>query len=247
MITTTLQRYFVLTAGRTGSSLLCAILADAGANFGMQAPRDWDPRRGVMENETMRLATHHYRRAYEIDQGRRFKISPGLEAKWRRGLGRNKLRQALGEADYFKIGDLDLAIQPSFKLGYQPKLIISYRQFEPAATSLLVGRTHNGPDELAADYTRLYRQGLMLLHCFGGCVVAYTDLHAGSAVWGSVAEVTGLEGTRLLAAAGERVQEPPADEPSPILYPAAHAVYEQLEALRGQHVAASRPARRANA
>ena len=43
------SKYFIVTVGRTGSSLLCAVLADASADFGMKAPEDWDPRRGVME------------------------------------------------------------------------------------------------------------------------------------------------------------------------------------------------------
>ena len=211
----------------------------------MQAPRVWDPRRGIMENETMRVATHHYRRAYEIDQGRRYKLSPELEAKWRRALGRRRLRQALSEADFFKIGDLDLVVQPSFKLGYLPRLILSYRQFEPTAMSLIVGRKHVGPDALEADYIRLYRQGLMLLRCFGGCVVAYTDLHLDSAAWGCLASVTGLQEPDLARAVGARSADVPANENTAVLYPQAQAVFEQLESLRGQLIEPSRQVQRA--
>ena len=43
------RRTFVLTFGRSGSSLLCALMSDAGADFGLAAPLQWDPRDGVLE------------------------------------------------------------------------------------------------------------------------------------------------------------------------------------------------------
>ena len=36
------RRFFVVTVGRTGSSLLASILADAGADFGVQSEDKWD-------------------------------------------------------------------------------------------------------------------------------------------------------------------------------------------------------------
>ena len=143
------QKYFVVTVGRTGSSLLCAVMADAGAEFGMPVPDEWDPRRGVMENLKLRRAAHHYRRAWDIDNGRRVNFSPALESKWRRYLARRCLRSALAQAQFFKGSDLDLIAQASFKLGYLPKLIVSYRALEATLQSILVGRTLVGPALLA--------------------------------------------------------------------------------------------------
>jgi hypothetical protein len=234
------NKYFVVTVGRTGSSLLCAVMADAGADFGMPAPESWDPGRGVMENLPLRRAAHHYRRAWDIDQGRHFNFAPAMESKLRRALGRRHLRNALGQAQFFKGSDLDLLAQPCFKLGYAPKLIVSYRELQATLPSLLVGRTNVGPDELAEEYLRVYRQSLALLSCFGGCVVPYAELHDASYNWGVISELTGLAEEKLTAAAERRCEggEPIVDTAT--VYPEAQHIYLSLQSRRGELVPASR-------
>ena len=155
-------------------------------------------------------------------------------------MGRRRLRSALGQAQFFKGSDLDLLAQPSFKLGYLPKLIISYRELEATLASLLVGRTHVGPDELAEEYVRVYRQSLALLSCLGGCVVPYAELHDASYNWSVIAELTGLAEEKLKASAERRCEAREQIAPTATLYPKASQIFQSLQGRRGEIVAASR-------
>lgn len=234
------KRYFLINNGRSGSSLLAAVLADAGADFGMEAPQSWDPRTGQMENRSAERASRHYRRAWDIDHGRRYKLLPEYEARFRRRRGRRWLRQALGEAEYFKIGNLDLLIQPSFRLGYLPQMILIFRRFEPNLASLLAGLTHVGPDDLAKDYLRIYRQGLVYIHCFGGCAIAYEHLvDPNDERWASaLSHVTGLPESALLGARAARVcKHVPESHTDTIVYPEVADLYTIMESLAGTNVA----------
>lgn len=231
------RRCFVLTVGRSGSSLLCATMAGAGADFGLPAPTLADPDRGELEHPAMIAAAREYRRALDALHGG-FLLSPRLEAAWRRRRGRRLLRRALALARYFKIGDLDLVVQPAFKLGWEPRVVLSYRRFDATVASLVAGRTYAGPDALAADYVRVYRQGLALMDTFGGCVVGYEDLIGDAAVaLRALAAVTGLDVARLEAARDRflrRTEVPQA--PRRLPYPEVEAVYECLQARRGEPV-----------
>ncbi len=241
------NRYFIVTLGRSGSSLLGAILADAGAAFGVSPPAVWDPRSGQMEGGAIKQAAHHYRRAYDIAHGRKYVLSPAIESKYRLHRARRYLKRALRMSQFLKIGDLDLVVQPSFKLGYRPWVILSYRQLELNLPSLLVGRTHIGPDQLAREYVRIYRQGLMLLRTFGGCTVAYNELqdtHASG--WAdAIARTTDLNKQRLLDSRHQRLQavaDPTDVQP---IYAEAYALYEAMQLISGQFVEPSRQVVRA--
>jgi hypothetical protein len=236
------KRYFLLTNGRSGSSLLAAVLADAGADFGMAAPESWDPQTGQMENAAVKHAAHHYRRAYDIERGRGFNLLPRYEAKLRWSRGRRWLRRALDQASYLKIGDMDLLAQPAFRLGYLPQLILIYRRFEPNLASLIVGRTHAGPDELAREYVRIYRQGLLLMHCFGGCAIGYEQLvDPQQRQWAAaLAAVTGLSEAKLLQARSARLSGTMSrSQPDVSLYPDLDQLYDALEAESGKPLAPS--------
>ena len=241
------ERFFVVNLGRCGSSLLGAILADAGADFGVVAPESWDPRTGQMETAEIRQAAHHFRRAHDISEGRKFLISPVLERKLRLHRARRRLRAALARSRFLKIGDLDLVVQPAFKLGYVPSVIVNFRQLEPMLPSLLVGRTHVGPDELAREYVRIYRQALMLLQTFGGCTVEYNELLDPQArSWADgLADVAACSPEALLEARARRVAgEPDPSEVTPV-YREAFDLFHTMRTYRGRAVERSRQAARA--
>ncbi len=244
---TDLIRYFIFTSGRSGSSLLAAILADTGANFGMSAPSDWDPHSGQMENANIKKAAHHYRRMYDIERGTNYYLTPRIEAHCRRKSGQKYLKIALKEAQYLKIGDMDLLVQQSFSLGYIPRLLLSYRRFEETAVSILRGRKHVGPDQIARDYVRLYRQGLMLVHCFGGCVVNYEDIvNPERKEWiDSISEITKLGKTKLQAVIRERIRPKQEMTKYPVIYQDAYAVFQAMEDLRGKAIEPSYQIKRA--
>jgi hypothetical protein len=241
------RRYFVVSLGRSGSSLLAAILADAGANFGVRTPRTWDPRSGQMEGQEIKQAAHHYRRAYDIGCGKKFVFSPALETKIRHFRGRKHLRRALQTSEFLKIGDLDLVVQPSFKLGYSPRVILNYRQLEHNLPSLLVGRTTVGPDQLAAEYVRIYRQGLTLLRTFGGCTIAFNELQdtALSGWADALANTTDLESSRLQESRERRLNGSLDVPDAAPLYPEAYALHEQMRLLSGRAIEPSRQVVRA--
>src|SRR5271163_3957531 len=55
-------RYFVVNSGRSGSTLLSVILAEAGAQFDLPIPRSWNPVGGEMEHPLGLRATAAFRR-----------------------------------------------------------------------------------------------------------------------------------------------------------------------------------------
>jgi len=241
------ERHFIVNLGRCGSSLLGAILADAGADFGLTAPDAWDPRTGQMETDEIRRAAHHFRRAHDISEGRKFVFSPVLERKVRLHRARRWLRVALAGSRFLKIGDLDLVVQPAFKLGYVPSVIVNFRQLEPMLPSLLVGRTHVGPDELAREYVRIYRQALILLQTFGGCTVEYNELLDPRATgWADgLAVVAGCPPDELLRARARRVNGEPDPAAVTPVYADAFALFHALRTYRGHAVRRSRQVARA--
>ncbi len=97
------RRFFIVTPGRTDSTLLAAILADAGANFSFETPESWDPTTGGMEHEEIRAACYHFRKAYEISQRRpSFALTKYL---WdiHRHYGKKHLKAVLDKAHYVKV------------------------------------------------------------------------------------------------------------------------------------------------
>lgn len=236
------ERFLIITVGRSGSSLLSAVLADSGADFGLNTPTQWDPRRGEMEGRAIKLAAHNYRRAYDISLGRKYLFSPAIETKLRLSRAKKYLKIALQDSRYLKIGDLDLVVQPTFKLGYKPTVILSYRQLELNLPSLLVGRTHVGPDQLAQEYVRIYRQGITLLKTFGGCTVAYNELQDPmSTAWSdALAATTQLDQATLVESRKTRLKGSIDSTDETVIYPHAYALFKQMQALSGVRVASSR-------
>ena len=238
-------RVFVLTFGRSGSSLLCAILADAGGDFGLPVPDTWDPRHGELEHPpssapptTCDAPSTSMPVAATCSFPAEAKPAAARPPRPRPG-ARGALRQ---------IGDLDLLVQMGFALGYTPRVVLNLRRFEDSLPSTLVGRKHLGPDELAADYMRIGRQGLALMQTFGGCVVTYEDMLAGAdGAWvDALAATTGLAADRLRTAVRKRVTAPrraPLDVPG--VYPECASLHAALSALSGRCFTPSVPVARA--
>ena len=60
------RRFFVVTVGRTGSSLLASILADAGADFGVQSEDKWDSGGGAYELPSLEPVVQQFECINEI-------------------------------------------------------------------------------------------------------------------------------------------------------------------------------------
>jgi uncharacterized membrane protein YkvA (DUF1232 family) len=232
------RRFFVVTPGRTGSTLLATILADAGADFSIVPRDDWDTARGGwMEHPDAVRAGNHFRLAFERSPSK----PTTLISKWiwvyRRAAGKRHLRQALEQAVYFKSLHLDLAIPFAIKLGYFPQVIVNYRPFGEHAVSFSQMVISWSADALAAAHNRTYRNSLLLVHSFGGCVVSYADLtDRGRTEWAtSLGQITGLSAENLLASRDRRASaDRAADIEVPIPDEPAQRSLAALEALSGR-------------
>ena len=237
-VDSTRYRHFVLTAGRTGSTLLAAILADAGADFAMPAPKEWDTARGgVVALPEIRRATTHFRLAFDRSTSK----PPTPLARWiwgwHRSLGKRLLKRALDKAVFVKANDLDLAIPFAIKIGYFPRLIVSYREFDAHVLSASQMLINWSIETMAKDYDRSYRNAVLQLHAYGGCVVHYDDLvDAARTDWArSLAEVTGLSADALLASRTRRARPVAREEARlPVLYESVEHTFAAVDALSGR-------------
>jgi hypothetical protein len=230
------RRCFVLTVGRTGSTLLATILADAGADFGLQTPTKWDPGSGQMEHTELRRAATWMRYAYQISADR-----PPIGIRrylWDifRSLGKRHVKRLVSQARFIKGEDADFLVNPAFRMGYLPSIVISYRRFEDYAASTATMRGHSMLPTLASYYNRVNRNALLWLSVFGGCVVGHRELSdPDDTSWANpLAEVTGLAPGRLIEARRQRLGRGSPPVEVPCLDTDAAWIFETIDALRGR-------------
>ncbi|MPY68826.1 MAG: hypothetical protein GEU92_01940 [Alphaproteobacteria bacterium] len=234
-----------MCAGRTGSTLLAAALADSGADFAMPLPGNWDPSGGGMEHPLVQRAAGRFHRAYRMAPEKPVGRFRAAAWNWERRQGKRDLARVLDAARYLKGINIDLAVQPAFQLGYFPRIILSYRSFEAQARSRFTMRGHSSLDALARLYNRIYGNGLLLLQIYGGCAVSFDELvtdapHRTAAL---LAETTGLPGPALERALGARMTAgTPSDTKDCTLDEEAARLYRALETMKGRAIPASRQA-----
>ena len=204
-------RFFIITAARSGSTLLSAILADAGGDFGMAIPKEWDRTGGDLEHPGLAPVFSCFSRAEMISKERpRFGIS---RLRWvlYRSYGKKKLHAVLSACRFAKHYNVYKLVRPAFKIGYFPKVILSYRQFEDQAVSFGLMHPHADWALLCNNYLEVYNNGLWLLNTFGGCAVAYEEVvDLENCSWAQpLADVTGLPIAKLIGARDRRVAHSP--------------------------------------
>lgn len=231
------ERFFIVTPGRTGSSLLAAVLAQAGADFAMPVPMLWDPSSGVLELPAFQRALVAYEKAHRLSGGDARPVAPWTAWQWAalRRRGRRRLDEALAQAGYLKAVNADLALQSAVRLGYAPRIVLSTRRPEAFVASAAAHSRHVTPDALLSLYRRTMRNGLASLSLYGGCVVSFDDLTDPDAdAWAhALALLTGLEAHRLLAARERIMRLGASDAPAPCLCPEATRLWRETEKLRG--------------
>jgi len=234
-------RYFVVNSGRSGSTLLSVILAEAGAQFDLPIPRSWNPVGGEMEHPLGLRATAAFRRT---SQAGSTKPEGWLQRRaWQlhRSHGRRALRKLLAHADFVKCEDLDLVVASVFKLGFFPKVVLCYRRFEDYAVSRTLLKSYANVDALLAHYCRTYRDGWLLLQTFGGCAVGFDELTDPNATaWArALSRVTGFAEESLLAARARRLGKISRPVAAASFDDAAGQLHALLAASRGQDIPAS--------
>ena len=232
------ERFLVVNSGRTGSSLLSAVLADAGADFGMPAVQTWSADAGAFEPAAITRAAAWFAVADQMGP-----TKPLWPRSWHWSFARHRakvhLGRALNAARFVKGPNLDLAVQPAAKMGYLPRIIISYRSFPAQAMSLAQRSSWRDVTALEAYYVRTYKNALMWLLVFGGCVVDYDELtDPGETEWASaLSALTGLPRLPMVAARQTRLD---ASRKQPASLPALSGecdrLYASLRELSGQLV-----------
>jgi hypothetical protein len=241
------RRFFILTAARSGSTLLSAILGDVGANFGMTIPASWDPASGDLEHPDLSRAYDFFSKAELISKYRpHFGVS---RLRWvlYRSYGKKTLRAVLNSAHFVKRYNAHKLVRPAFKIGYFPTVILSYRRFEDQAISFGLMHPHADWDLLCKNYWEVYNNGLWLLNTFGGCVVAYENMvDPSDCGWAEpLADVTGLAVTKLIDARDRRLTHAPPRCETNKINPQAYRIYEARQALTDKAIPPSSQALRA--
>ncbi len=229
-------RFIMVTTGRSGSSLLAAIIADAGGNFGIPPEDEWNPESGAMEHPVAKEASWLFRRAYTLRRARNHFFFYKYLIDIRRSLGKRKLRAVLKEAHFIKAGDADLWVWHLTKLGYLPRIITTYRRFSDNARSLFI-MAGMGFDDIVDYYCRVNRNALLMLDAYGGCAVSYEEVvDPEQTAWAdALALTTGLSRKDLLASRDRRIKGHIQHDPEVVELsdPAADRVYENLRKLKG--------------
>jgi hypothetical protein len=241
------RRFFIVTAARTGSTLLSAILADAGADFGMTAPPQWNRAGGDLEHPELWRALQYFSDAERISMMGR----PGFglsRMRWNiyRSLGKRRLRAGLDQVRFAKVYGAHKLVRPAFKIGYFPTIILSYRRIEDQALSLGLMHAHANWEFARDNYLHIYGNGLWLLNMFGGCVVGYDDiLSRTDTAWAAaLARTTGLPAARLIEARGRRVEDASPAAQAMWFDRSAAPMFEAIQALRGMVIPPSQQALR---
>lgn len=220
-------RYFIIGSGRSGSSLLAAILADAGAAFGMEGIASWDRGAGAYEHPLVHEARRWHSRAAKVNES----LIPNALAH---GFCVRRMRRALDallrDAQFVKSTDLVHLVPVAAHLGYSPVVIVSYRPFAAHARSR---HRKDGLDVayLMADYVNIYTTAALQLQIFGGGVVSYDELVDGEQqAWAEMlGTVTGIPSERILTAREVRTREQRYDAPAFDL-PVSDGMIDQLHA-----------------
>ncbi len=188
--------YCIVGTGRSGSSLLAAIIAMSGGNFGLDTQVEWDHIKGSMEHPLCHICYKHLSRISKLKDSilpqKVFGIS-FLESKFKDNLRKFKT------VKYAKSSTLVWLVPYFTQVGIHPKVIVSYRSFEDFALSR---HAKFGWDykKLADTYTNVYMTAWLQLHIYGGIIVDFSDVcNPQKNEWkDSVSKFTGLKTIDLI-------------------------------------------------
>ena len=202
------RRFLIASDGRAGSTLISAILGAAGLDLGMPSVDDWNPLGGAYEhpgldllNRTLETAEHLTGLSEQI---------PGLRmlTRFYRSLAKRRVRSLMKRGQCVKCSPLAAAYV--FKLGLMPQLIVVYRDFGDLARSKMLLERMQWPT-IADRALHTYRNALIGIHTFGGCVISYEEMiDPQQTAWlQGLADCTGLDYLALAEARARIVRPKP--------------------------------------
>lgn len=228
-------RYFLLTPGRSGSSLLASFLADSGANFGSAAPNDWARAGEALEFQDIRYAAKYFRFAAAAVSERPYSRIARYQRTFFNYRAKRNLRHAIERAEYFKAtNDVHLTVRPLVKMGYWPSIIVNYRKPDHWMFSERIIPLERS----LARYAQILNNSWYLMQIYGGCAIEYDEIVTPEHTeWASaLARVTGLSEIDLLASRKKRLRPKAETNVPPIHHSEAYSIYEVLGKMRGQVV-----------
>jgi hypothetical protein len=195
-----LRRYFIVTHGRSGSSLLAAILATCGADFGASCAGDQDTERDHWENRKIDRAIRCAHAANDY-----FSPSMGgltrVAYKYWRTRAKALLEAGLRDAAFSKNRWNAVVLPLVEQMNYRPIPIVSYRH--PAEVALSdMSQLKNMPSTFMASISRTYLDALYALERYGGVVIDHAELTDPACdEWAYALDaITGLDAGALLVA-----------------------------------------------
>jgi hypothetical protein len=197
--------YCIVGPGRSGSSLLAAVIANSGGNFGMEARVDWDHVKGCME--------HPWGHASYTYLSRKRKLSDSILPQRLFGMAYldrqfKSTMSKLKAVDYAKSSTLIWVVPYLTQVGIAPKVIVSFRDFGSYALSRHCKFGWDF-DRLVDSYINVYMTAWVQLHLYGGLIVDYADMcDTANDEWLSgISELTGLRTDDLVASRDRIVKQ----------------------------------------
>jgi hypothetical protein len=233
------NRYLIVGTGRSGSSLLSSILADAGCNFAMENVKSWNPRDGEYEHPLL-LAAETWRSRIERIRN---SVIPGRLSAFCHAQMERRLTQLFEQAEFAKSIPLIGLVDVVHRLGFQPVMIVNYRGFQDYARSVWMSRPFWDMPHLIDRYVATYSTAILQLEIFGGCTISYDELiDPEKTQWAKVlGEITPASEETILKCRNERVRADIAgkERALPILEksrldPRLDLLYDTLRSLEGR-------------
>ena len=164
------NKFIIVGAPRTGTSVICSILNNSGANFGFDNHKAWDRASGDFEHPLL-ISNYKYLKRRQF-----FTQFSDQLARWHDQKIQTNLQKILSQVAFIKYPPLcELLPKYIHKLGYNPQLIVIIREFNDFAFSYL-SKENCTITELENIYIQTYKTSLISLLIYGGSIVLYNDL-----------------------------------------------------------------------
>ena len=235
------KKFFILTPGRCGSSLLSSILDDAGATFPAASKTSWSSLAGAYEDDRLDRTAFLLAQAHAIQQKYEYfpfyKLYDKKFVTFKRFFAKREIHKIFATSSFFKeTGNMHHVARFAAHLGYWPVIILNWRSYEHWMGSMYPGQRNFDVEDLSARYVAILRNSLALLSLFGGCVVNYTELTDLEATdWAdNLGRITGLDPKALLEARQNRYRAPGPETALAVSDPAAERIQSMIRDFEGR-------------